>query len=297
MQLSSHEQAAARRIIEQAYAEDLQNQQDLTTTALIPEAAAGSCEVVAREAGVLCGIEVARLAFAYLDSRLEVQLDLADGDPMEAGQRIATVSGCMRSILTAERTALNFLTLLSGTASLTARYVQEVAGTFVSILDTRKTLPGLRALQKFAVRCGGGVNHRMGLYDAVLIKDNHLGWWTESGNHALAAAITHARSQVPEDTIIEVEVDTIAQFESVIEAQPTIVLLDNMSLQELRDVVEIRNLRDPNVLLEASGGVSLATVRAIAETGVDRISVGALTHSVPALDIAFDWPQPCTSMP
>jgi nicotinate-nucleotide pyrophosphorylase (carboxylating) len=201
---------------------------------------------------------------------------------------VATVTGPLDKLLIGERTMLNFLTHLSGIATLTRRFVDAVAGTKAQILDTRKTLPGYRVLEKYAVRCGGGTNHRMGLYDGVLIKDNHLAAWTKS--ESIADAIRTARRKSP-GVSIEVEVDTLEQLREALKGQPEIVLLDNMTPARLREAVAIRDALNgqPQVLLEASGGVALETVREIALTGVERISIGALTHSAPALDLAFDW--------
>lgn len=182
---------------------------------------------------------------------------------------------------------LNFMTHLSGIATLTRRFVDAVRGTRAEVLDTRKTLPGWRLLEKYAVRCGGGTNHRMGLYDGVLIKDNHLAAWTESDS--IAAAVETARQRSPAGVSIEVEVDTLDQLSDALRGGPDIVLLDNMDVATLRQAVNIRDHTAPRVLLEASGGVTLETVAAIAQTGVERISVGGLTHSAPALDLAFDW--------
>ena len=195
----------------------------------------------------------------------------------------------MRSLLAMERTALNFLQRLSGIATMTAQFVTRVAGTKAVILDTRKTTPGWRALEKYAVRCGGGTNHRAGLYDAVLIKDNHLAWLAEGGD-PIGQAVKLAREGAPKGTkFIEVEVDTLEQFDRALEVGPDIILIDNLGPEKLAEAVRRRDERAPGILLEASGGVTLATVRALAETGVDRISVGALTHSAPALDIGLDF--------
>jgi nicotinate-nucleotide pyrophosphorylase (carboxylating) len=240
-----------------------------------------------------------------------------DGDRLAPGDVVATVSGPLDKLLIGERTMLNFLTHLSGVATLTRRFVDAVTGTRAQILDTRKTLPGYRVLEKYAVRCGGGTNHRLGLYDGVLIKDNHLAAWTES--RSIADAVRTAQAKSPPGVSIEVEVDTLEQLRDALEGRPDIVLLDNMPPAMLREAVVIRNAfvasfsppspdggpmrqtapneapgprsgdRGLNVQLEASGGVTLDTVREIALTGVERISIGALTHSAPALDLAFDW--------
>ncbi|MGE5192684.1 MAG: carboxylating nicotinate-nucleotide diphosphorylase, partial [Deltaproteobacteria bacterium] len=213
-----------------------------------------------------------------------------DGDRIGPAQVMAEISGRLQSLLIGERTCLNFLTHLSGVATLTRRYVDAVAGTKAGIYDTRKTLPGWRALQKYAVRAGGGHNHRQGLDDMVLIKDNHLAGWRAAGTErSIAAAVRTARERAPARIMIEVEVDTLEQLADALAGQPDIVLLDNMTPDQLRQAVALRHERAPGVELEASGGVSLATVAAIAATGVERISVGALTHSAPALDLACDW--------
>jgi nicotinate-nucleotide pyrophosphorylase (carboxylating) len=211
-----------------------------------------------------------------------------DGDTVKTGDRLATVSGLMEFILTGERIALNFLQRLSGIATLTSRYVAAVAGLPCQILDTRKTTPGWRLLEKYAVRCGGGHNHRMGLYDGILIKDNHLAALGK-GREAFAQVIMRLAVHRQPATPVEIEVEDFEQLRSALAVIPNVILLDNMSLDQLRESVRIRNEAGFRPLLEASGGVSLEAVRAIAETGVDRISVGALTHSAPSLDIALDY--------
>jgi nicotinate-nucleotide pyrophosphorylase (carboxylating) len=203
---------------------------------------------------------------------------------------VGSLEGPLRSLLTGERTALNFLTHLSGVATLTRKFVDAIAGTPARILDTRKTLPGWRTLQKYAVRCGGGTNHRLGLYDGCLIKDNHLaGWAVAHPASSVSDAIHRARQRLPAGTPIEVEVDTLEQLIAALVARPEIVLLDNMDPPALRKAVEIRDATAPEVQLEASGGIALENVAEIAATGIERISVGAITHSAPALDLAFDW--------
>lgn len=209
-----------------------------------------------------------------------------DGERVDRGTIIAEVDGPLFQLLVAERTMLNFLTHLSGIATLTRKFVDAVAGTRAKILDTRKTLPGWRLLQKYAVRCGGGANHRLGLYDGVLIKDNHLAAWTQS--KSIAAAVEAARNRWP-NVPVEVEVESLAQLQDALAGSPSIVLLDNMSCATMAEAVALRDRLAPGVQLEASGGVSLDNVAEIARTGVDRISIGALTHSAPALDLAFDW--------
>jgi nicotinate-nucleotide pyrophosphorylase (carboxylating) len=228
--------------------------------------------------------------FEIVEPRVQWTNSLADGAALQPGTIVAELTGSLRSLLTGERTALNFLTHLSGIASLTRRYVAAVAGTRAGIYDTRKTLPGWRVLEKYAVRMGGGRNHRVGLYDMVLIKDNHLaGWKASAANHTIAEAVRVAREAVGPEIPVEVEVDTLEQLRDALAGQPDIVLLDNMNCERLAQAVAIRDAAAPQVELEASGGVSLETVSEIARTGVERISVGALTHSAVALDLAFDW--------
>jgi nicotinate-nucleotide pyrophosphorylase (carboxylating) len=289
LSLLPEELDAARHLVPMALAEDLDDLGDLTSQLLIPADAPGEVAINARKPGVLSGGAIVPLILEYVDTRIRSQFLLADGDPLLPGSTIARLTGPARSLLTAERTVLNVLTLLSGTASLTASYVAATNGTSARILDTRKTLPGLRRLQKYAVRCGGGTNHRMGLYDAVLVKDNHLAWFRQSGSGSLADAVALCRMGAPSGTVIEFEVDRHDQLHEILPAGPDIVLLDNMSIEEMAAAVQLRNSIAPQVQLEASGGVTLERTPAIAATGVDRISVGALTHSAPALDIGFDW--------
>lgn len=288
--MNEHEQLAATRLIDLALEEDLQNVGDLTCLALIAESQQAQIQVVARKPGVLAGIEVAELMFAKLDPSVTWDARLPDGADLQPGSVVAAVSGNLRSLLIGERTALNFLTHLSGVATLTRQFVDAAAGTPARILDTRKTLPGWRLLQKAAVRAGGGTNHRMGLYDGVLIKDNHLAAWTANGgSHSIAEAVWTARTSAGPGISIEVEVDTLEQLQDALAGEPDIVLLDNMDCPTLRRAIELRNQQAANVLLEASGGVTLETVGDIARTGVERISIGGLTHSAIALDLAFDW--------
>lgn len=288
-QLSPAERTDADRLIRLALEEDLGTSGDITSTTLIPADAQGAVQIAARRAGVLAGLPLVALVFEQLDPSVQLEIRASDGTVVRPGAVIAELSGPVRSLLTGERTALNFLTHLSGIASLTRQFVDAVAGTRAVILDTRKTLPGYRRLQKYAVRCGGGRNHRQGLFDAVLIKDNHLAAWSTDPAHTLADAIRAARSRVPSDVTVEIEVDSLTQLREALPAGPDMVLLDNMPPPEMREAVALRNQMAPGVLLEASGGVTLANVRSIAETGVERISVGTLTHSAPALDLAFDW--------
>ncbi|MBX3444669.1 MAG: carboxylating nicotinate-nucleotide diphosphorylase [Planctomyces sp.] len=287
---SDAERRCAATLIDAALDEDLAGRDDLTTSAVIPGEARAEVNIVVRQPGVVAGLPIVPLLFARLDRAVEVELRSVDGEARRAGDVVAALRGGTRSLLIGERTALNFLTRLSGIATLTRAFVERIAGTQARILDTRKTLPGWRALEKYAVRCGGGVNHRFGLYDGVLIKDNHLAAWSAQRERpSLDDAVRRARAAAPRGVPIEVEVDTLDQLRAVLPAGPDMVLLDNMSPALLAAAVAIRNDVAPAVKLEASGGVTLDTVRAIAESGVDRISVGALTHSAPALDLALDW--------
>lgn len=289
MSFGAAERLAAERLIRIALDEDLGSQGDVTTNSLVSAEETGTVQIVARDDGVLAGLTVAELVFHRLDPSVRVSSRVADGAPLARGLVVAEISGPARSLLVGERTVLNFMTHLCGVASLTRRYVDAISGTRAGIFDTRKTIPGWRVLEKYAVRCGGGRNHRMGLFDQVLIKDNHLADWATSGaGHTVAAAIERVRQQQP-SIVIEVEVDTLDQLRDALTANPQIVLLDNMNCDLLRQAVEIRDRTAPGVELEASGGVNLTTVGDIARTGVERISVGALTHSAPALDLAFDW--------
>jgi nicotinate-nucleotide pyrophosphorylase (carboxylating) len=276
--------------VQLALAEDLGERGDVTTSALIPESQQGAVQIVARQPGILAGLCMAKIVFSEIDPDVTFKRRADDSARLARGMVVADISGSLRSLLIGERTCLNFLTHLCGVATLTRHFVEAVAGTTARIYDTRKTLPGWRSLEKYAVRAGGGMNHRHGLYDMVLIKDNHLaGWLAADGNHTIAGAVRAARERAPAGVPVEVEVDTLAQLADALAGRPDIVLLDNMSPDDLRRAVTLRDARSPEVELEASGGVTLETVGAIAATGVDRISVGALTHSTPALDLGFDW--------
>jgi len=271
----------AEELARLALAEDLAGGIDVTTLATVPADHRGVARIVAREPGVLAGLPIAAAVFAArLGSHDGVRAVAADGDRVAAGQLLAEVTGPTRELLTAERSALNLLTHLSGIATLTARWVAAVAGTGAQIRDTRKTLPGLRAAEKYAVRCGGGANHRMGLHDQALIKDNHV---VAAGG--VRAAIRAVRAAWP-DVFCEVECDTLEQVAEAVDAGAVLVLLDNMDLATLRAAVAVCAPR--GVRTEASGGLTLDRARDVAGTGVDNLSVGALTHSAPALDIALD---------
>jgi nicotinate-nucleotide pyrophosphorylase (carboxylating) len=267
-------------IVDRALAEDLGENGDVTTLATVEPDAFGIAELVSRAAGVVAGLPVATAVFEQVgDWRVKVETAAADGDRVQPGDVLATVRGPMRDLLTAERTALNFLGQLSGVATLTRQWVDAVDGTAARIRDSRKTIPGLRALQKYAVRCGGGVNHRMSLSDAALVKDNHV---VAAGG--VVNAFRLVRDTFP-GLALEIEVDTLDQAREVIEAGADLVLLDNMSLADMRAAVEYAAGR---AKLEASGGLRLEDARAVAETGVDYLAVGALTHSAPVLDIGLD---------
>lgn len=258
---------------------------DATSLAVIPEGTTAVAHMVAREQLVVAGIELARMAFQERSAQCVFSSERKDGTLVEKGATLLTIKGPARAILEGERVALNFAQHLSGVATLTRRFVDAIAGTKANILDTRKTLPGWRKLEKYAVTCGGGVNHRIGLYDMVMIKDNHLAALRGAQPNAIAAAVNAARARWP-NLKIEVEVDTLEQVTEAVAAKADIILLDNMPPEMLRSAVR---LIGPIAKTEASGGVNLQTVREIAETGVDFISVGAITHSAPAADIALDF--------
>ena len=251
------------------------------TAALVPAAQQVRGRLVTREDAILCGRPWAEATFTRLDRRVRLTWRAADGEPVTAGAVVFEIAGPARAILTGERTALNFLQLLSATATVTRRFVAAVAGTECRILDTRKTLPGLRSAQKYAVRCGGGDNHRMGLYDRVLIKENHI---TAAGS--IAGAIASARRSAPGITV-EVEVESLAELEQALAAAPDIIMLDDFSLEDMGAAVARNRAAGRRARLEASGSVALEAVRAIAETGVDYISVGSLTKHVHAIDLSM----------
>lgn len=255
---------------------------DLTTIATVVSDRRSRATLVARGAGVVCGVPLALEAFRQLDPKVSIRVDREDGIRVRAGDPVLFVTGHARGLLSAERVALNYMQRLSGIATLTSRYVDAVKGTNAKILDTRKTTPGWRALEKYAVRAGGGTNHRMDLSTGVLIKDNHL----QALDGDVGKAVRRAREIAPKGIKIEVECDRLEQVERAADAGADIILLDNMSLATLAECVRVVKGR---AILEASGGVTLATVRAIAETGIDWISIGALTHSAPSMDLALDF--------
>ena len=273
-----------RRAVQAALAEDL-GSGDVTTLATVPEEARVTARMVAREPMVVAGLELAAAAFLELCPQAEIERGTADGRRAPAGFALLKIADApARAVLSAERVALNFAQRLSGVATLTAQYVEAVSHTRARILDTRKTTPGMRRLEKYAVACGGGLNHRFGLFDRILIKDNHLAALRHEAPNAIEAAVRRARACYPQ-LEVEVEAETMEQAEQAARAGADVILLDNMPAERLREAVRRVNGR---ARTEASGGVNLSTVRAIAETGVDFISVGALTHSARAVDIALD---------
>jgi nicotinate-nucleotide pyrophosphorylase (carboxylating) len=269
------------RAVASALEEDLGTAGDITTDGIVPADALGKAAIVARQAGVVAGLDLAEATFRTLDPDVGFKRVIADGGKVAAGGTIARISGKTRAILTGERTALNFLGRLSGIATLTAAFVQAVKGTSARIACTRKTTPGLRALEKYAVRAGGGINHRFGLYDAVLVKDNHI-----AAAGGIAKALTRLRDRAGHAVKVEVEVDTLDQLREALKFPIDAVLLDNMDAATLKKAVKLVAGR---AMTEASGGVTLDNVREIASTGVDLISVGALTHSPRNLDSSLEW--------
>jgi len=271
---------------------------DLTSNAIVAPGTLARGTFVAREAGVLAGGPILPPLFRHLDPRVVVDLLRKDGEALTAGDAIARIAGSAIAVLSGERTALNFLQRLSGIATMTRRFVERAAPHGAQILDTRKTTPGWRTLEKYAVLAGGGVNHRRGLYDQVLIKDNHLLLAEQRWpGRSVEAAIEAARAASPPGTFVEVEADTLDQVRRALEAGADAILLDNMSIDQMQQAVVLARGRYPRPILEASGGVTEQRVEAIARTGVDRISVGALTHSAPALDIALDLELPTAPAP
>ena len=268
-------------IVSAALLED-DTRHDITTAAMVLSNRRARCRLVARQTGVIAGLALACEAFEQLDPAVTIRIEHDDATRVDPGTPVMFLSGHARGLLSAERVALNFVQHLSGIATLTARYVEAITGTGAHILDTRKTTPLLRRLEKYAVRAGGGLNHRMDLSAAVLIKDNHLA----AVDADVSLAVTRARSVGPAGIKVEVECDTLDQVRAAIDAGADVIMLDNMQLVELRQAVQ---LVDGRAVTEASGGVTLDTVRPIAQTGVDWISVGALTHSAPALDLALDF--------
>jgi nicotinate-nucleotide pyrophosphorylase (carboxylating) len=277
METSGQLAAEIERNVAAALAEDIGGG-DLTAL-LTPSGHPARGIVVSREEAVLCGTGWFEACFLRLDAKTRIRWHAGDSARIHAGQMLCEIDADTRALLTAERTALNFLQLLSGTASVTRKYVDAIAGTRAKIVDTRKTLPGLRLAQKYAVRCGGGTNHRLGLYDGILIKENHI-----MAAGGVAPALAQARKLAPEGVFIQIEVETLEQLEEALGAGAKMILLDNMDLAQMRKAVALTADR---AVLEASGGVDLSKVRAIAETGVDRISIGSLTKDVRAIDLSL----------
>lgn len=286
-----------RQLVRLAVREDLDRYCDWTTVSLVAPETMAKASIAARDAGIISGLRIAQLALDEMEAQAQLELLAADGDRVAAGEPVAVFAGSARDMLTSERILLNFLGRLSGVATLTNEFVTRTQHTKARIYDTRKTTPGWRRLEKYAVRTGGGYNHRVGLFAAVMIKDNHLALCHDHHlSPAKAVSKTKAflrRARDGDETlgqiIVEVEVDTFEQFRDVLSAQPDIVLLDNMSCDELKKCVAYRDDHAPDIELEASGGVNLDTVGEIAATNVDRISVGALTHSAVNLDLGLDW--------
>ena len=285
-----------RQIVRLAVREDLDRFHDWTTLAIVGPDERGRAAIIVRDPGVLAGLRALPIVIDEMQATIEMECLANDGDEVAAGTVVAELTGSARDMLVCERPMLNLLGRLSGIATRTREFVRQIAGTKAKIYDTRKTTPGWRRLEKYAVRCGGGTNHRTGLFDAVLIKDNHLAL-AAGEKISPADAVRMARDFLAQTAaqrddaplIVEIEIDELDQLEPVLAAGPDVVLLDNMRPDALREAVARRNALAPHIELEASGGVNLSTVRAIAETGVERISVGEITHSAPALDVALDW--------
>ena len=285
------------QLVRLAIREDLNRTFDLTTVAVVPEALPAKAHIAARKSGVAAGLELISSIVETADADIRIELHQQDATVFDAGTRLATLSGEARDVLTCERTILNFLGRLCGIATWTAEHVELIQDLPAKLYDTRKTTPGWRRLEKYATRCGGATNHRSGLYEAVMVKDNHLACHAHRSGHLMrpSEAVEAIREflrttpDVPTDAIVEIEVDSLEQLEDALPAAPDIVLLDNMSLTQLEAAVKMRNAAQPGVQLEASGGVTKTTLHSIAETGVDRISMGALTHSAVNLDLGLDW--------
>lgn len=283
MEITDH----IKKLVDLALQEDLGEQGDITTKSTVSEKKTITAHLVSREGGIVAGVDLAEYVFSNFDSSLNIETYIKDGKSVSENEKILTVAGNAQSILQAERTALNFLTHLSGIATQTASYVQAISHTDAQILDTRKTLPGWRALQKHAVKAGGGQNHRMGLYDMVLIKDNHIAaaGGVKNALERVKASDNRIKAKTPE-VKVEIEVDTLEQLQEVLDSGGVdIVMLDNMPAEDLKTAVEMAK---DTIKTEASGGITLESIVKIAESGVDYISVGALTHSIKALDIGLD---------
>lgn len=306
VEFSSAAQADCIKLIEMALTEDIGASDldagvDCTTDAIVPKQATARAAFVSREDGVVCGVEIAKLAISKWAPKLKLEVEVADGQSIKPKQTIAVMVGPAHDILTMERTCLNFMCRLSGISTLAGKFAKEIEGTKACVLDTRKTTPGWRRLEKYAVACGGGANHRMGLYDAIMLKDNHLAFYrtlVEDNDDTIPTSIKIARTWINDnasslpngkETILQLEVDTLEQLEIALGTDCDIILLDNMGCERLKEGVAMRDKLAPKILLEASGGVNLTTIGKIAQTGVERISVGALTHSAMNFDIGLDW--------
>jgi nicotinate-nucleotide pyrophosphorylase (carboxylating) len=276
------------KIVKDALREDI-GKGDVTSEALLSKESSADARLVAREEGIIAGLVVAEAVFHTIDPKVSFEYVCGDGDHVHAGEECARVSGAARAILGGERVALNFLQRLSGIATLTGKFVRAVEGTGARIYDTRKTTPLLRVLEKYAVRCAGGFNHRMGLFDQVLIKDNHIQAAKREGLRSLSDMIQKVRSRSPKGTIIEIEVEMLEDFKDALAGTPDIIMLDNMTVEEMKRAREGVKDLSTRPLLEASGSISLENVADVAAAGVDIISVGALTHSAGALDISLEF--------
>lgn len=274
-------------ILVQALEEDVASC-DITSLCLIPRDLRVKAEITAKEPAVISGLEIAKACFKIVDAGLEIFLHSEDSKEVKKGKVIMSIFGKARSILSAERVSLNFLSHLSGVATLTKKYVKQVSGSGVKILDTRKTIPLLRDLEKYGVRCGGGFNHRINLSDLILIKDNHKKAAFKKSNLGLSDLIRAAKLKAPSYIQVEIEIETVDEFKQVIESKPDIVMLDNMNPRELKTCVSLRANMSPKTLLEASGGINLKNIKKISRTGVDFISIGNLTHSPKAIDFSLE---------
>lgn len=287
MKIKKLELSAYKDLVDLAIQEDI-GSGDITTKGVnLPEETFMGV-FTSREEGVLSGVDVAHFVLKKISSNSKIKFLLKDGAPLKRGSKIAIIKGPTSEILLAERIILNFLQRMSGVATITSKFVKEVSETKCQILDTRKTTPGWRKLEKYAVLCGGGKNHRMGLYDMVMIKDNHIASLSKTTTTPIREAVIRARKVIKKNQKIIIEVDNLIQMAEALSIAPDIILLDNMPIQTLKKAVQLRNKTLPGVLLEASGGISLKTVKKVAKTGVDRISIGCLTHSVKSLDIGLD---------